>query len=77
MMLADIYGKSREQKWAAVYRKTHTTAPKISMKYNRCVKDVRELMGAPDLIYPSGNRTALYLNERVTAVFEGEAGLCK
>ena len=76
-MLADIYGKSREQKWAAMYKDTHMSAPKISMKYNVCVQNVREMMCAPDKVYPHGNHTALYLNERVKVVFEDGEVLCK
>lgn len=73
-MLADIYGKSREQKWVRDHRDTHMTAPQIAARWTLDIKTVRKQLGHPDLRYLTGNRTGLYKKERVMTVFGGSNG---
>lgn len=71
-MLADLYGKSREQKAVQRYRDTHMTMPQILFKFGGTKLKAVEKLGRPDLIVKGGNRTGLYLRSRVEAAFGGE-----
>lgn len=71
-MLADIYGKSREQKAVHRYRDMYMTMPQILYKYGGSKLKAQEKLGRPDLIVKGGNRTGLYLRSRVEAVFWGK-----